>query len=112
LHEAERGLHHEADVHLEHQENAGAMLVSESDHSDIVQKAESVITKVTADAIDLMKYEVEKKVHYVNTDSKITELYEEDKIAKTRSIKIQMENEGLSREKDLLLKSSDRLALR
>lgn len=113
MHQAENGLQPEPDVRLEkHQEYAGTSLLSESNHSDLVQKAESVVTKVTAEAVNLMKCQVEKKVQYLNIDHKIKELCEHDRIGKMRSIEIQMENEGLSQEKDVELRSSDRLALR
>ncbi|XP_021942021.1 coiled-coil domain-containing protein 186-like isoform X2 [Zootermopsis nevadensis] len=112
LHQAENGLQPDPDVGLEHQEYAGTSLLCESNHPDLVQKAESVVTKVTAEAINLMKYQVEKKIQYLDIDYKIKELYEQDKIAKIRSIEIQMENEGLSQEKDLELKSYDRKAVR
>lgn len=112
MHQAENGLQPDPDVGLEHQEYAGTSLLCESNHPDLVQKAESVVTKVTAEAINLMKYQVEKKIQYLDIDYKIKELYEQDKIAKIRSIEIQMENEGLSQEKDLELKSYDRKAVR
>jgi hypothetical protein len=112
LHEAENGLRPEPHVYSECLEYAGTSLLSESNNPDLAQKAENIVTKVTLDAINVMKCQVEKKVQYLDIDYKLKELCEQDRIAKMKSIEIQMENEGLSQEKDLELRSSDGLASR
>jgi hypothetical protein len=70
------------------------------------------MTKVTTEAINLMRCQIEKKVQYLNIDYKVQKLYQQDGIARMRSLEIQMENEGLSQEKDKELRSNDGLALR
>lgn len=101
--EAGNGLQLEADAQSE---------LQQCDNIDLVQKAESVMTKVTTEAINLMRCQIEKKVQYLNIDYKVQKLYQQDGIARMRSLEIQMENEGLSQEKDKELRSNDGLALR
>jgi hypothetical protein len=111
LHQPVKDLQPESDTQLELQQSAGTSLLSKSDSVD-VQKAENAMMNLTTEAINLMRHQVEQKVQYLNVDHKVQELCQQDEQAKMRSVEIQMENEGLSQEKDLHLRSSGRLALR
>jgi hypothetical protein len=112
LHQAAKELQPESDSQLELQQSAGTSLLSKSNSRDVVQKAENVMMNLTTEAINLMRCQVEQKVQYLNIDHKVQELCQQDGQAKMRSVGIQMENEGLSLEKDLHLRSSGKLALR
>jgi hypothetical protein len=112
LHQAVKELQSESDSQLKMQQSAGSSLLSKSSSPDVVQKAENVMMKLTTEAINLLRCQVEQKVQYLNVDNKVQELCQQDGQAKMRSLEIQMENEGLSLEKDLHLRSSSRLALR
>ncbi|XP_023702685.1 ankycorbin isoform X2 [Cryptotermes secundus] len=110
LHQTAEGLHPESDAHSELRQSAETLLLCKS--PVVVQKAENTVMELTTEAINLMKYQVEQKVQYFNVDHKVQELCQQDGIAKMRSLEIQMENEDLSQEKDLHLRSSGGLALR
>jgi hypothetical protein len=94
------------------QQNTEIALPSAISGADVVQKAENVMKTATTETINLMRYQVAKKVEYVIVDCKVQELCQEDGAAKMRCLKIQMNNEALSQEKDGLLKSCSGLALR
>jgi len=94
------------------QQNTEIALPSASSGADVVQTAENVMKTATTEAINLMRYQVEKKVEFVIVDCKVQELCHEDGAAKMRCLKIQMDNEALSQEKDNLLKSCSGLASR
>ena len=99
-------------VESEIQQNTEIGLPSTNSEADVVQKAENVVKTATTEAINLMRYQVEKKVEFVIVDCKVQELCEEDGAAKMRCLKIQMDNETLSQEKDNLLKLCSVLASR
>jgi len=94
------------------QQNTEIALPSASSGAEVVQMAENVMKTATTEAINLMRYQVEKKVEFVIVDCKVQELCQEDGAAKMRCLKIQMDNEALSQEKDNLLKSCSGLASR
>lgn len=94
------------------QQNAAVALPSESGGTDVTEKGENVLKTATTEAINLMKYQIKKSVESVIVGFKVQELYQEDAAAKMRCLKIQMENEALSQEKDCHLKSHSELALR
>jgi len=100
--------HVESDI----QQNNEIALPYASSGADAVQKAERVMKTATTQAINLMRYQVEKKVEFVMDDCKVQELCQEDGAAKMRCLKIQMNNEALSQGKDNLLKSCGGLASR
>jgi hypothetical protein len=104
----------QSDPHVEPeiQKNTGIALPSAISGADVVQKAENVVNTATTETINLMRYQVAKKVEYVIVDCKVQELCQEDGAAKMRCLKIQMDNEALSQEKDSLMKSCSGLALR
>jgi hypothetical protein len=110
LHQTAKELEPESDTQL--QQSAGNLLLSISNSPDVLEKTENVVMKLTADAVNVMRCQVEQKVQYLNVDHKVQELCQQDGLAKMRSVEIQMENEGLSQEKELHLKSSGRLVLR
>jgi predicted GNAT family acetyltransferase len=112
LHQTAKGLQPESDAQSELQQSAGTSLLSKSNSSNVVQKAENTMMKLTTEAVNLMRCQVEQKVQYLNVDYIVQELCQQDGIAKMRSLEIQMENEGLSHEKELHLKSSGALAIR
>jgi hypothetical protein len=112
LHQTAKGLQPDSDTQSELRQNAATSLLSKSNSPDVVQEAESVITKLTTEAINLMRCQVEQKVQYLNVDYKVQEFCQQDGIAKMRSLEIQMENEGLSQEKDFHMRSRSGLALR
>lgn len=112
LHQTAEGLQPESDTQSELRQSAATSLLSKSNSPDVVQKAENTMMKLTTEAINLLKCQVEQKVQYLNVDHKVQELCQQDEIAKMRSLEIQMENEDLSQEKDLHLRSSGGLALR
>jgi hypothetical protein len=112
LDQASNTLQPEQHVESEIQQNAGIALPYESSGTDVVQKAENIMKTATTEAIKLMRYQVEKKVEFVVGDCKVQELCQEEGEAKMRCLKIQMENETLSQEKDSCLKSCGGLALR
>jgi len=112
LDQVSSALQSEPHVESEIQQNTEIALPSASSGTDVVQKAENVVKTATTEAINLMRYQVEKKVEFVIADCKVQELCQEDGAAKMRCLKIQMDNETLSQEKDNLLKSCSGLASR
>jgi len=112
LDQASNALQPEPHVESEIQQNTVIALPSASSGTDVVQKAENVVKTATTEAINLLRYQVEKKVEFVAVDCKVQELFQEDGAAKLRCLKIQMDNEALSQEKDNLLKSFSGLASR
>lgn len=112
LDQASNALQPEQHVESEIEQNTGIVLPYEKSGTDVVQKAENVMKTATTEAINLMRYQVEKKVEFVVLDCKAQELCQEEGAAKMRCLKIQMENEALSQEKDSYLKSCGELAVR
>ena len=112
LEQVSNAIQPEPHVEPEIQQNTGIAMPSESSGANVVQKAENVMKTATTEAINLMRYQVEKKIEFVIGDCKVQELCQEDGAAKMRCLKIQMENEALSQEKDSLLKSVSGQVLR
>jgi len=112
LDQLSNALQSEPHVESEIQQNTEIALPSTSSGADVVQKAENVMKTATTEAINLMRYQVEKKVEFVIVDCKVQELCQEDGAAKMRCLKIQMDNEALSQVKDNLLKSCSGLTSR
>jgi hypothetical protein len=112
LDQVSNALESEPHVESEIRQNTEIALPSASIGAYVVQKAETVVKTATIEAVNLMRYQVEKKVEFVIADCKVQELCQEDRAAKMRCLKIQMDNEALSQEKDNLLKSYSGLTSR
>jgi hypothetical protein len=112
LDQVSNALQPEPHVQSEIQQNSATALPSASSGTDVVQNVENVIKTATTEAINLMRYQIEKKLEFVIVDCKVQELCQEHGAAKMRCLKIQMDNEALSQVKDNLLKACSGLASR